>query len=49
MQGVGTQLEESSQLARRGRGPEGEFLHERAVLASYEGPELGVEVGEVGM
>ena len=47
VEGVGAELEEATELAWRGGGPEGEFLHEGGLFAGYKGFESVVEVGEV--
>ena len=49
VEGVGAEFEEAAELARRGGGPEGEFLHEGGLFVGYELLELGIEGGEVGV
>lgn len=46
MQSVRSELEDTSQAAGWGRGPEREFLHERCFLALDQLLELAVEFGE---
>jgi hypothetical protein len=49
MEGVGAELEETTETARWGGGPEGEFLHERCLFGVDEGFEMFVEGGEFGV
>ena len=49
MQGVRAEFEEPAELPRRGRWPEGKFLHERRLFVCYEFFEMGVKGGKVGM
>lgn len=46
VQGVGAELEETTQLAGRRGWPEGELLHERGALGVDEGLELRIELGK---
>lgn len=47
VEGVGPQLEDAAELARRGGGPEAELLHQAVALGADELLELAVELGEL--
>lgn len=49
VESVGSKLEYSSQVARRSRRPEGEFLHERRSFSVDERLKLGIKLGEFGV
>lgn len=49
MEGVGAKFKDAAELAGSCGGPEGEFLHEGCSFGGYEGFQLLVKGGEVGV
>jgi hypothetical protein len=47
VQGVRTELKDSTKLARSSCGPEGELLHQRCLFRVDQGLELAIKLGEV--
>jgi len=49
VQGIRSELKHAAELSGRGRGPEGELLHERGILAFDQGSKLLFESGVLGV